>query len=99
MGLVTQQQELPVARYAAKALGTLGRLDLLKQALDASGYESFVKNPMSVQKAALEGMAFLPADRDPLKVLGDLLKLANSAELRRAAADAMVTAIQVMGAA
>jgi hypothetical protein len=93
------QADLPAARYAAQALGTMGRVDMLKQALSASGYQFFARSPQVVQMAALKGIAFLPADRDPLKVLGELFRQANTPDLKRAAADAMVTAIQLMGAA
>jgi hypothetical protein len=92
------QADLPAARYAAQALGTMGHVEMLKQALNASGYQFFARSPQVVQMAALRGIAFLPADREPLKVLDELIKRANAPELKKAAADAMATAMQLMGA-
>ena len=92
------QADLPAARYAAQALGTMGHVEMLKQALNASGYQFFARSPQVVQMAALRGIAFLPADREPLKVLDELIKRANAPDLKKAAADAMATAMQLMGA-
>lgn len=91
--------EVPVAVYIARALGTMGRADLLRQALNAPLNEFFRQDPTAVQKAALEGLAYLPADQDPVSRLADLLRLASTAELRQATSKALVTALRRMAAA
>jgi hypothetical protein len=87
---------LPLAAYAARALGTMGRDDLLKAALNAPTRSAFTENPTEVQRAALEGMAYLPPDRNPLQRLDELLKLASTRQLQKAAADAIVTALRLI---
>ena len=86
--------ELPVAAYAARSLGTMGRDDLLQAALNAQGHRFFRNSPTAVQKAALTGMAYLPADRNPVRLLDGLLGQATTTELREAAAKAIVTALR-----
>jgi hypothetical protein len=83
-----------VAPYAARALGSMGRADLLRWALEARGRQYFDSGPAAIQEAALDGMAYLPADQDPVKVLGDLLRLANTAQLKKAVANAVATALR-----
>jgi hypothetical protein len=84
---------LPAAPYIARALGTMGQADLLRAALGASGGMFYRRNALEVQTAALEGIAFLPGDADPLKMLQDLLRLATTKALKQATADAIAMAL------
>ena len=95
---VPMAAELPLAPYAARALGSMGRADLLRAALNASDRANFSVNATEVQMAALAGMAHLPAGQNPLGVLQELLRLANTAELQRAVAAALVDALKMPAA-
>ena len=86
---------LPLAPYAARALGSMGEADLLRGALNAVNHSNFDESPTEVQRAALAGIAHLPADQDPLGLLVELLGLANTTELRRAAGSALVSALKL----
>jgi hypothetical protein len=84
----------PVAVYIARALGTMGEAERLRAALTASDRQFFSSSRVSIQTAALEGMAFMPGDARPLKVLQELLRLANTQVLKQAASDAIVIALR-----
>ncbi len=86
------------AVFIARALGSLGQADLLRQALNAPGYQFFLRDSTTVQEAALEGMAYLPAEHGPVELLRGLLMQARTFELRKAVADAILTAIRFVGA-
>jgi len=86
----------PVAAYIAKALGSMGRDDLLRKALNAPDREFFQGGPTAVQSAALGGMAYLPADSNPLDLLAGLAHEANVEALRKAAGDALETAARLI---
>jgi hypothetical protein len=86
-----------VAVYVARALGSMGREDLLRKALAAQGSQYYQASPAGVQRAVLDGMAYLPAARNPARVLDGLLLRATNEALRSAAADALVTAFRHMG--
>jgi hypothetical protein len=98
-GLMGATTETPAARYIARALGTMGRDDLLRSALSATDHTTFNENPAAVQTAVLDGMAYLPQDRNPLKLLSELLKVATTADLRAAAAEAIGTAVRLLAGA
>ena len=87
----------PVPVFIARALGSLGRDDLLRSALNAQDRRYFQADATSVQAAALSGMAYLPATSDPMAKLAELVRAANVEALRRAAVDALVTAAQLTG--
>jgi hypothetical protein len=93
-GSATRAAVLPAAPYIARALGTMGQTDLLRAALSATGRPFFTRSAVAVQSAALEGLAFLPAQEQPVKILQDLLKLANTEALRQATADAIDAALR-----
>ena len=78
----------------ARALGGMGRSSLLRDALNAPGRLFFDSNSTAVQMAALEGMAFLPNQREAVALLAELLALASTAELREATGNAIVKALQ-----
>jgi hypothetical protein len=83
-----------LAFYIARALGSMGRDDLLRAALNAPGNAYFQSNPLAVQGAALMGMAYLPAERNPVQILSELLEAANTPALRRYAGEAVATALR-----
>ena len=87
----------PVPVYIARALGSLGREDLLRNALKATDRKFFQDNALTVQNAALSGMAYLPAANDPLALLTGLARAATAETVRRAAADALITAGKLAG--
>jgi len=86
----------PVAAYIARALGSMGRDDLLRKALNAPEREFFQGNAAAVQGAALQGMAYLPPESNPLDLLAGLVQAASVEALRKAAADALVVAARLM---
>jgi len=86
-------------KYAARALGMLGASELLRNALNAAGCQFFQHDAVAVQKAALEGLAYLPAEQHPVAILEELLRLAGTPELRKATAEAIQTALRRMGLA
>jgi hypothetical protein len=74
----------------------MGQFGMLRKALNASNNTFFRENPTAVQTATLDGIAFLPADRNPLKLLEECLQTATTWELRSAAADAIQKALRLM---
>lgn len=87
-----------IAAYIARALGALGRDDLLGKALNAQGHEFFNAGATTVQMAVLEGLAYLPAERDPLQQLERLIRLASTPTVRAATGRAMVKAMRNLAA-
>ncbi|MCK4283975.1 MAG: hypothetical protein KAX44_06630, partial [Candidatus Brocadiae bacterium] len=87
---------MPVAVYIARALGSMGQLDLLRGALNAQGYQFFGQNPQAVREAVLVGIAYLPGDLNPIGILSELLGMASTERLRKAAAEAIETAFRRM---
>jgi hypothetical protein len=78
----------------ARALGGLGRGDLLQSALNARGRTLFDEDSVAVQMAALTGMAFVPSQTEAVAMLSQLLALATTPELRWAVGSALMTALQ-----
>lgn len=85
------------ALSVARALGGMGRIDLLSQALNAQDRPFFSDQPVTVQMAALEGMAFLPDHNQAVALLSELLGLANTAELREAVGSAIAKVLARAG--
>ncbi len=83
-----------VASFVARALGSMGRADLLKQALTAQGREYYDANAGEVQIAALGGLAFLPDSGQAVKELQTLQRQAGTPPLRAACAKAILTALR-----
>ncbi|MFW6189069.1 MAG: hypothetical protein ACOC7T_01440 [Planctomycetota bacterium] len=81
--------ERPAADYVARALGSLGKQELLRDALTARGRQFFQSSQAAVQKAALQGLAYLPARAEAVGLLSTLIDRARSPELKRAGADAL----------
>ncbi len=81
--------------HCARALGSMGRGELLTRALDAGSHEFFMRNRGGVQKAALEGMAYMPSQTNPVQVLANLLRRATNAQLKQAAAQAISVAFHL----
>ena len=75
----------------------MGRSDLLSQALNAQDRPFFSDQPVTVQMAALEGMAFLPDHNQAVVLLSELLGLANTAELREAVSRAIAKVLTRAG--
>ncbi len=80
--------------YVARALGSMGHVDLLRAALNAPGRSLFDRNSTGVQTAALEGMVFLPDRMQALAVLTELFGLAGTPELRNAVSTAILKTLQ-----
>jgi len=81
--------------YVARALGSMGRGDLLDGAMNATNRAYFRANRMAVAKAALHGMAFMPLERDPVKVLVSWLgRLRRWPELQKTAAEGVRIALR-----
>ena len=77
----------PVEVYAARALGSMNRYDVLQRALQApSG---------SAQIAAVQGMAYLPPEQNPIAKLRELMKNARGGEVLQAINDAINTACRL----
>jgi hypothetical protein len=83
-----------LARLVGRALGSMGRDDLLQAALNAQGRRRFTEDPEAVQRAALEGMAYMPKEKQPIQMLSELLARARTIGLRRAVAEAIQTALR-----
>jgi len=88
---------ITTAAFIARALGSMGQAELLGQSLNAPGRQFFLQDSTTVQKAAVEGMAYLPAEHKPIERLRTLLMQARSADLREAVADAILTAVRRLG--
>jgi hypothetical protein len=84
----------PVAKHIARALGSMGRDDLLRTALNAPQREFYNADRMGVQTAALAGMAYLPTEKEPQKQLIALLRQASTPQLRAAIGEAITVAVQ-----
>ncbi|MHC4481357.1 MAG: hypothetical protein ACYS1C_10385, partial [Planctomycetota bacterium] len=84
----------PLTSYIARALGSMGRDDLLQAALAAPGHAHFDSGPAAIQSAALEGMAYLPAELEPARRLEEMIEQAPSRHLRTAAAEALATVLR-----
>ena len=81
------QFAMPVAVYAARALGSMNRYDLLQKAL---------KSPSgSAQISAIRGIAYLPPEQNPIAKLRSLTKNARGGEVLRAINDAIDTACRL----
>jgi len=89
---------ITTAAFIARALGSMGQAELLRRSLNAPGHQFFLQDSTTVQKAALEGMAYLPAEHKPIESLRTLLMQARSADLREAVANAVLTAVRRLGA-
>ncbi len=87
----------PVADYIGRALGTMGEARLLTDALNAAAYEFMLANPARTQGAALAGIAYLPSERDPVRLLQGFLQSGVSSQFRAAVGAAMVRAVSRMG--
>jgi hypothetical protein len=85
---------LAAVRFAARALGGMGRADLLEEALDARGRAHFEASPLSVRAAALEGLAFLPLAEDPIAALKKAIGKIGGALPSRPVAEALDAAFQ-----
>jgi hypothetical protein len=89
----------PIAGFVARALGSMGRADLLQRALNAGGNQFFRADQVTCQVAALDGMAYLPPEDDPIRLLRGLLAKAATSELQRAASRAVSKAVRRLGSA
>jgi len=86
-----------VAFYIARALGSMGRGDMLRAALSAAAHKFFRADSGAVVGAALNGMAYLPAANDPVRALQGLLRAAGPQQVG-AVSEAIVTALRNMAA-
>ena len=108
--------EPPPEVYCARALGSMGRGDRLRDALSAEAYEFFLREALmrqweiedaqedgrpvepfvlTVRRAALEGIAYMPQETGPVPFLVNLLQRATQSELKQAVARAISTALQL----
>ncbi|MFO8009155.1 MAG: hypothetical protein R6V05_15630, partial [Candidatus Brocadiia bacterium] len=87
----------PVAHYIGRALGTMGEVRLLTDALNAATHEFMLANSTRTQAAALEGIAYLPAERDPVRLLQGFLQSGTSGQFQNAVGAALGRAVRRMG--
>jgi hypothetical protein len=80
----------PVAVHIARALGSMGRKDLLVSGLTTFTNELVAGDPVGTHSAIVAGMALLPAEDEPAALLADQLSRATSHRLRTAIAAALV---------
>ena len=82
-------------RLAARALGSLGDLETLDEALKSQRTRagSAYVYPAAVRQAAVEGLVYLPPGKDPLGVLGDYARSLPGVAMKRACEGAMLSVL------
>lgn len=96
----TAAAPVDVTPFVARALGSLGRLDILQKAfrIKVSGRVRVYAYPASIRAAALEGIAYLPSEEESVAALGALKGKCREHETKRAIEEAILEVYRLRAA-